>query len=169
MVWKAENPSADRLRELFFYCKDTGVFTRRTPTERSGVGTVVGTKDGAGYLVVSVDGKVYRLHQLAVAHVTGSWPTAPVDHKNRRKSDNRWGNLRMSSKSENGQNQVNAPSSNRSCGVLGVSKGRSNCKAGIRVNGRRIHLGTFATVEQAREAYLSAKRILHPAFYEGAL
>lgn len=38
--------------------------------------------------------------------------------------------------------------------------------AGIRVDGKRIHLGSFRTLEEAESAYLTAKRQMHPGFVE---
>jgi hypothetical protein len=80
---------------------------------------------------------------------------ALVDHKNRDGLDNRRGNLRPASKS---QNAANAPrrsdSTNQFKGVRPSSGGRPSWVARI----QNRHLGTFPTEEAAALAYDAAAR-----------
>jgi hypothetical protein len=114
-----------------------------------------------GYIRISVDKNSYKGHRLAIFYVTGEWPNGPVDHKNRVRSDNRYSNLRVVSHSVNLQNSLVAKSNNKSCGLLGVNRDREKWQARIRYCGRRLSLGSFATAEQAHDAYLKAKSLLH--------
>lgn len=155
--------SADRIRELLDYDVDTGVFRWRKG--RQGIkaaGAVAGDATWNGYWRVCVDGRRYMAHVLAWLYMTGEHPAADIDHINGVRTDNRFGNLRVASRSENNQNQRRAHRDNKS-GYLGVSPNRGGWAASININKRKHHIGTFDTPEQAHKAYLEAKREIHPA------
>lgn len=87
-----------------------------------------------------------------------------VDHINGDGLDNRRANLRVCSHAEN-QKNVKKPTTNTS-GYKGVawSKHHLRWKAEIRANGKRIHLGTFDTAEEAAAAYDTAAKQMHGEF-----
>lgn len=88
-------------------------------------------------------------------------PPAEIDHINGCKSDNRFVNLRRSTRQHNNQNR-RRPHLNNMLGVMGVHKTRSDrYLARIRIDGQAKHIGVFDTVEEASAAYLIAKRQLH--------
>lgn len=154
--------TAQRLRDVLSYDPESGNFTwivKLNP--RAPIGRVVSTVSD-GYIVVSIDGKLYRAHRLAWLYVYGKWPDNLIDHVNGNRSDNRIENLRDVSKSVNAQNLKKANSDNRT-GLLGVGKvtGSDKFMARIHINGRTTYLGCYATPEMAHEAYLAAKRIVH--------
>lgn len=156
-----KNLTAERLRELFHYNKDTGVFTRFVKSSNSL--RVAGSIGKDKRIRISVDNHIYRAHTLAWLYVTGEHPKNCIDHINGDASDNRFCNLREATHAENMQNRRSA-SKNSSTGLLGVSfrKERNKWVAEIMSNRKRIRLGYFATKEMAHDAYLSAKRKLHP-------
>jgi hypothetical protein len=92
--------------------------------------------------------------------VYGYWPNE-VDHVNGAKDDNRIANLREVTHSENMQNQRGARSDSKT-GLLGVSAHHGKWCARIRVKGTLKHLGSYSTPEAAHQAYVKAKRVLHP-------
>jgi hypothetical protein len=98
--------------------------------------------------------------------MTGSECPGPIDHKNGARTDNRWLNLRASSNRENGQNRRTVERSTAS-GLLGVSRGGTRAarpwRSKIVIDGKATHLGMFDSPQEAHEAYLAAKRLLHPA------
>lgn len=154
--------TAERLRELLDYDRETGVFTWTAAAHSVRQhGEVAGCAKGARVLI-GVCGRQYFAHRLAVLHVTGSWPTAHVDHRSGEPSDNRWTNLRDVSPSVNAQNQRRAHKGSVSR-FLGVywRKDRKKWQATITVNGQKTHLGLFEREEDAGAAYLEAKRRLH--------
>ena len=158
--------TAERLRELFHYDPDTGLFTWRNDAGRWGrikAGSVAGGKSKHGYVVMNIDRRHYMAHRLAVLYVTGEWPAGDVDHKYGVKHDNRWSEVRPATRGQNQQNERRARASNK-CGLLGVcmDTSRGHWKAQIMLEGRQKFLGYFDTPELAHAAYLDAKARLHP-------
>jgi hypothetical protein len=88
-----------------------------------------------------------------------------IDHINGNPLDNRFKNLRLSNHKLNGQNQKAYRPKNKSTQLLGASwhKRHKRFISFIKVDGKRKHLGYFDTAEEAHAAYITAKRILHPA------
>lgn len=154
--------TAERARELFEYEPLTGVLTRRTRKGTGKAGAVVGCKNSEGYMVTSVDGRLYYNHRLVWLIVYGRWPMNEIDHTNGDKVDNRLTNLRDATSTSNKENLRGARSNNRS-GFLGVCWVAKNKKfqASIQVGGKAIHIGLYTTAEEAYQAYLETKRQLH--------
>jgi hypothetical protein len=155
--------NASRLRELLDYDPATGVFTRRVRTShRIKCGDVAGTLRPDGYLKISLLNSGFLAHRLAWLYMTGKWPEHQIDHINGVRHDNRLANLRDVTPTHNQQNQRVAHVRNKSCGMLGVTLTKGNkWQAQISAEGRHKHIGTYATPQEASEAYLTAKRKLH--------
>lgn len=154
--------TAEEARQLFSYNPDTGDLRWRT--SRSGVRNngVAGYTRRDGYRVVFVNGKLYLAHRVAWAVVNGAWPEIGIDHINGDKTDNRWGNLRLATKSQNGMNRP--AQSNNTSGYKGVSRNRKRWAASIHEDGLKRHLGTFDTPKEAHAAYCRAAVKLHGDF-----
>lgn len=151
-----------RLRELLHYDPETGLFTRLGGTK---AGAVVGTNDGQGYIRFGIERRQYRLHRLAWLYMTGSFPVAgDIDHINRVRSDNRWANLRIASRSQNISNGKKR--TNNKSGYTGVYWCNRFHKwfAQIKLGGKHINLGGFRTPLDAAKAYDAAAVKLHGAF-----
>lgn len=146
----------ERLKELLHYDPETGVFTHLTSGR--GRGRKAGARAGCfgGYTRVGVCGRVYRAHRLAWFYVYGVWPREQLDHINLDISDNRLANLREATVAQNGAN-CQARRRNK-CGKKGVSKLKGKWRAQIFKNKRQVHLGLFATAEEAHSAYIAAAR-----------
>lgn len=160
-------PSVEDLRALFSYDSDTGLLTRIAPRRNgsglifSDVGKVAGYRHKQNrYWMVKVREKLYRAHRVIWAMVTGAWPEEFIDHIDGDRGNNRWSNLRVVSNAINCQNRKGRTGTHAS--LLGVSRCRDKWRANIKVGAKRISLGRFATPEEAHEAYLKAKRELHP-------
>lgn len=155
--------TARRLRELFTYSEDSGVFSRRVAKDgRFHIGQQVGTRKDNGYLHFSIDGRKYMAHRLAWLYVHGEWPVGDIDHIDGNRANNRIGNLRAVSRAVNLQNLRAPKSHNKSTGLLGAYRHESGrFTSRIKVSGRDKYLGLFDTAEQAHAAYLAAKREMH--------
>ena len=138
--------TAERLRELFDYDSETGIFTHRADKPypgghayRARAGDVAASPQAKGYLSIKVDGRNYQAHRLAFLHYYGRWPRYCVDHIDRDRGNNRIANLREAS---HGENRVNSKLERRnSLGVRGVYRNNRRYMAQMRVNGRLIYLG----------------------------
>lgn len=154
----------EQLAELLDYCEETGVFTWKSAHHwRAKPGMVAGNIDPShGYCKIGVLGANYYAHRLAWLVVHGEFPNEQVDHIDGNRTNNAIKNLRLATQSENNQN-LRAPRGDRKGQLLGVYRTESGrWRAAIRINKKSIHLGNFDTQEGAYEAYLKAKRKLHP-------
>ncbi|MBS6034003.1 MAG: HNH endonuclease [Pantoea sp.] len=127
-------------------------------------GQIAGHTDKLGYLVVKVGGRIFKGHRLAwIIHHGGEVPQF-IDHINGDPSDNRIQNLRPSTHQQNMCNRK--VRKDNSSGFPGVCAHRSTGKwqASIRVNGKRIHLGTYKTPEEAHQKYIEAAKLHHGEF-----
>lgn len=151
------------LKYLLEYNPETGLFMRLVTTNsRALAGTIVGAQS-KGRLAIQIDGVKYEASRLAWLYMTGSWPTGVVDHKDGDPTNNRWANLRDVTQRMNVENMLQAPSHNKSCGLLGATwhKRTKRWMAQIKVNRVRQHIGYFDTAEQAHQAYVNRKRLVH--------
>lgn len=155
----------DILREFLSYDKDSGEFTwiKISTNGRSRPGDIAGTLGTHGYIAISLLRNHYLAHRLAWFFHYGYWPEKQIDHINGIRTDNRIENLRHADYSLNAQN-ARASRRNSSTGFLGVFPwGRGKrFLARICVDRKQIKIGVYDTPEEAHQAYLAAKRKLHP-------
>lgn len=158
--------TAERLRELLYYHPSSGdfVWLIRPRLARIAIGDRAGTKHPHGYLQITIDGQRYLAHRLAWFYVHGGWPTGELDHKNLRKSDAAFDNLREATRSQNNQN-ISRPRHNTS-GIKGVRLKKQTGKwvATISIDGVNRHLGYFFTKDEASKAYRAAAQEYHREF-----
>lgn len=110
------------------------------------------------------DGHVNSCHLLAHrviwAIVTGSWPIGDIDHEDTDKENNRWRNLRPATSPQNMQNKgVRKDSATGVKGVQVLPSGRFT--ATITADRKRVYLGSFTRLEDAKSAYDVAAAELH--------
>lgn len=164
------------LKELLHYDSETGIFIWKDRpiysiekfhsstwnTRYAGKKAGVLTKDGR--IRITINYKRYLAHRLAWLYIYGSFPKNQIDHKDGNPLNNKINNLREANHSENSQNQRKALSNNKSTGLLGtfLDKRDGRIYARIMINKKFIHLGCFKTKEEAHQAYLIAKRNIHP-------
>ena len=154
------NLDSTRLREVLDYCPQTGVFTWRLNRQNVKAGNVAGTITPRGYCRISVLGRGYAAHRLAWLWVHGVWPSGQIDHINGQRADNRLPNLRDVSAATDSQNQRHPQGDNPFLGVSLV-RNKNRWIARMRLDGEQRYIGCYATPEEARAAYLAAKRVHH--------
>ena len=147
-----------RLKEVLHYNPKTGVFTNRiTRCNRAIKGTVTGCVNPNGYLLIQIDGTLYRAHRLAYFYENGRWPPADLDHRNGVRDDNRIKNLRPATKSINNKNaKLRKDSTTGVCGVY-FDKRRKKYRAQIMIDGKHISLGCYTLFEDAVAARKAAE------------
>ena len=146
--------SLETIKEYLSYEPATGVFTWiKSPNARAPVSSVAGTMNAGGYRSIRFDSKRYYAHRLAWWFVHGVFPPE-IDHRNRRRDDNRINNLRSA---RHGLNIANA-GRRKKTGYKGVcwNKRKLKWQAKIKVDYHSYHLGYFNTEEDGARAYDAA-------------
>ena len=151
------------LRDLYRYDPQTGQIHARRKVRNShyAAGEAIhGYLNGGGYLAVCpVQGLHLRVHLLAWFLKTGSWPERQVNHRNGKRRDNRWANLRLASTSQRRFNATKPNARNTSgCKGVGWMKRSKVWRARITVNRKEIALGCFPTLSAAKRARRAAER-----------
>lgn len=156
--------SVDELRRLLDYDPDTGIFRWKVSMHGSrGKGGIAGCKRKQ-YWAIAIYKRAYCAHRLAWLYIHGRWPTCLIDHINMDGMDNRLVNLREATHSQNHANATkNVRNTSGFKGVILRSDGKAWC-ARICKYGKRIHLGRFATKEEAWAAYAAASVSLNGEF-----
>lgn len=120
---------------------------------------IIKSKDGYGYTIISITKGVIKFN--IKAHQFGWYYfykecVKEIDHINSIRDDNRICNLRAVTRQQNQFNRTN---------VKGYSvykyKNSTYYKARIILNSKEIYLGLFTTEQEARKAYLDAKKKYH--------
>ncbi|WP_081275724.1 HNH endonuclease [Stenotrophomonas maltophilia] len=153
----------EQVKRALDYDPGTGVFTwLLAPAPWIGIGDVAGSlHKRTGYRYITVARKKYKAHRLAWFISTGCMPPVAIDHINGNRDDNRLSNLRLATYAQNQQNR--GIDRRNTSGFPGVSWDAKlgKWRAKICVNRKQIHIGSFATPEEAGEAYRLAKQKHH--------
>lgn len=151
------------VRSLFRYNPKNGELIRLTDVGGAKVGDVGGCLDNTGYILTSVNGKVYQNHRLVFIYFYGCIQDQ-VDHINGIRSDNRIENLRAATHRENIRNS--GMQKNNTSGVKGVCWSKKNKRwiAKITTDGERVHLGSFTDLDEAAKVVKEKREELHGEF-----
>ena len=118
-------------------------------------GKRAGTVSVHGYRVVTINRKKHMAHRLIWEMHNGPIPDdMEIDHINRNKVDNRIENLRVVTRAMNERNK-------QARGVYYDPRLKKPYWTRIRTGNEVKHLGSYSTPEEARAAYVEAKRIYH--------
>lgn len=125
------------------------------------VGAKAGSIGSEGYIVLHMEGRVYKGHRVAWLLHYGKSPEGIVDHINGDRADNRIANLRIVTPAQSRMNS--GARSDTKSGVKGVywSATAGRWIAQIRGNGIRRFVGQFAELEDAKRAYAIAAKEVH--------
>lgn len=123
--------------------------------------TIIKNKRPDGYkrLVLKLDGKKYDLyaHRFAWYYIHKEIPNV-IDHIDHNPSNNKIDNLRNVSNQKNSFNASKNSSGNK---IKGYYRKRDKFVSQIKINGEVKYLGLFDNENEARQAYLNAKKIYH--------
>jgi Drexlerviridae HNH endonuclease len=140
-----------------FVCNFTtgALFWKNPAGRKTKPGTPAGTVNSQGYLQVQYKRQIYRVHHIVFLLFYKRWPEFELDHKDGNKLNNCPDNL-----TDHVDNHKNLPLQSRNkTGVIGVWQEPKSQKyhAYIRVNGKRYHLGSFTSLDEAKTARLAAE------------
>lgn len=143
----------EMLIEVLSYNPETGEFFWKQQRGGKKAGSLAGHTNRRGYVVIHACGKLHYAHRLAWCMHYGDFPPNGkfIDHENLDKSDNRIVNLRIATKSENAANT--RAQSNSKSQIKGISFGNNKWRVRICLNGKQKWLGSFNSIEAAKDAY----------------
>lgn len=143
----------DRLIYLLYY--DNGNLFWRISFPGVKVHSKAGFTNKRGYTKIKIDGKLFFKHRLIYFMFHQEWPKI-VDHIDKVKSNDLIENLRPAT---NVLNSHNCDFTNGKQGIRGVHYDNrlGKFRAQIQVNGVKIHIGLFSTVDDAKYAYEKVK------------
>lgn len=121
-------------------------------------------RDGYVWVGIMVGGVHRRIRRgrIVFALAYRRWPKCELDHINRDRSDDRPGNLREATRTQNNQNRrAYRKASNL---PRGVCRRDGRFEAALGVGGARTYLGRFPSAELASQAYESARASAYGAF-----
>jgi len=164
----------DLVRELLDYDPETGFLTWRRrdrewfSTERSWktwntryagrrAGNLVTTATGYQRRVVGVFNRPRLEHHIAWMWMTDDPLPPEIDHENQNATDNRWCNLKASTRARNSRNA--AMKRRNTSGVTGVSfhKLSGKWRAAFMLDGKEVYVGLFDSVSSAEIALKAAR------------
>lgn len=151
--------STDELAGIIKYLSynpETGILSAKLARHKVDRGQPLGSVNSEGYLLTSLNGRIYPVHKLCWLLHTGSLPNGQIDHEDSIRVNNKWENLRDVSQGTNLKNK--SMYANNASGITGVSYRKSHDRwvAQIRVCGKGIHLGSFKTKDEAIVARATA-------------
>ena len=156
-----ELPHQELLRVLSYEHWTGEMRWRVTLSNRAQAGAIAGCET-RGYRMISIHGRHYPAHHIAIYYYSCMYPPMEVDHRDGDGLNNRIDNLRVAGPRINLENRRRASKNNKT-GFLGVCFDplTNRYRASIRAKGKTVRLGRHDTPELAHQAYLSAKRKLH--------
>ena len=155
--------SPDLVKTLYSYQPETGLLIWVGSKQPTRNGKRAGFSHPLGHRYVRVGRHNYKEHRIAWLLYYGEWPKDQIDHVNGDPSDNRIGNLRAATSSQNQANK--GIQKNNSTGFKGVGfRPDRGFFAVIKKDRKSHYLGSFATAEEAHFAYADAARRMHGEF-----
>lgn len=146
-----------RLRELVSYDQETGAFKWKVSrSNQINPGDPAGYTRHDGYLVLVLDRRHYLGHRVAWFYIHGEWPDE-IDHINGDPADIRLANLRPVTRSQNMMNMRLLDRNTSGHKGVSWSKSRSKWQSYIKVNQRKISLGSYDEIEHAVAARKAAE------------
>lgn len=148
------NDWVEFILERYIYNYTTHTVHWKSQYAADGCGSLISqSTSGRGYFQTHICGRTRLVHQVVWILTTGKKPIKGlyIDHIDGNKQNNAYTNLREVDPATNVHNQM--------CKGYYWHKRRKKWKAQIVVNGKQQYLGQFNTEEEARAAYVAAKKL----------
>jgi len=127
------------LMNVLEYDPITGLFTWRISSGKVSKGSIAGSLDRDGYVVIRYKLKTYKAHRLAFLAM-GEIPPPQVDHIDHLRNNNIFSNLRRSNSLANSRNRLK--NKNNSFGFTGISlTSLGNYRVRIYNKGKLVSIG----------------------------
>jgi hypothetical protein len=153
--------TAKYARQILRYDERTGLcYWKQKIHKRIPIGALAGsTHRKYGYVYITIRQIHYKAHGLIWFMKTGRWPRCDVDHINGKRSDNRWKNLRLATRSQNCAN--GRLRDHNTSGFKGVSwdARRKKWRSRIKVFYREKWLGYHTSRKAAHAAYIAGAQL----------
>lgn len=161
--------TAEYLRSQLSYDPDNGDFwwITRNGSRRSDIPAGNTTHYGYRQIGIRIGGKDFRFqsHRLAWLYVHGVWPKLHLDHIDRNPSNNRIKNRREATELQNSRNRKKTEKcSSRYIGVSWYKAGKK-WRSWIRIDGKLLLIGSYASEADAALAYNKAALARDPNFH----
>lgn len=136
-------------KENHWYNPITGIFTNKSTSSQVG-------SDSSGYVILKYKGIRRYAHHMAWYLYYGQWPESTIDHKNRRRSDNRINNLQTTNMSGQARNRDARSHNLEYMNISPYGKGiyfrKGRYEVYINRKPKREYLGVYYTLGEAQEA-----------------
>ena len=153
---KNKLPDYLTIKALFDYDPVSGVLSWKLKSRKPyAIGKPAGGKGAGGYLDIAIEDHKYRAHRIIWKWMTGEDPLS-IDHIDGNRTNNAWHNLRSVEHHVNLKNSKLSKSN--TSGAVGVwwNEAQGKWNSYITYRGRRKHLGSFDTFEEAVAARKAA-------------
>ncbi|MGB0817788.1 MAG: HNH endonuclease signature motif containing protein [Candidatus Puniceispirillaceae bacterium] len=152
-------PPQKQLKSVFQYCKHSGkLFWKKSVSRKCVVGKEAGsTVPVSGALRVGLFGCDYLVHRIIWKMHYGTEPPM-IDHIDGNPKNNRIENLRKATASINNKNKRRDKRSKTGISGIYFNKNTQNYHARYSVNGKRVHVGYFPTLEEAKKQLNKARK-----------
>jgi HNH endonuclease/AP2 domain len=170
-------PPAEYLKECFSYDSETGVLhwkvrplahfsdtQHMTAWNTRYAGRPVGHVARNGYIGTHLPKQCALAHRVVWAMCYGDPALSQIDHIDGDRANNRIGNLRLATASENSHNSRMRKHNKHEAKGVCYDKNRHKWSAYITHEYKNIFLGRFITIEEAHLAYCAAADRLHGDF-----
>ncbi len=113
------------------------------------VGSIAGSSDKDGYIIIGINGKSYKAHRLAWFYVYNCWPGKNCHHRDEITYHNWISNLGDVSRSVN--NRISGNNKNNTSGVKGVKwdKQSNRWETEIHIDSKCVYLGRHKDFDEA--------------------
>ena len=150
------------VQHIWNYDPNTGIFTWKNPSgKRVKPNQQASTVMKDGYVMLVYKNVHYLAHRIAFLYMVGYCPENQIDHRDRKRNNNKWKNLRELTPTCNIRNS--GMCIDNTSGVKGVywSKKMKKWTSAIGVKKSLKHLGCFDSFQEAVYHRLAAEQCLN--------